>query len=50
MLWTILVILLIAWVLGMVTSNTLGGAIHVLLLLAVAVLAIRLIQSRRVAG
>jgi hypothetical protein len=50
MLWTILVILLVLWALGMVTSNSMGGAIHVLLLIAVAVFVIRLIQGRRMAG
>ncbi|MBX7174590.1 MAG: lmo0937 family membrane protein [Pyrinomonadaceae bacterium] len=48
MLWTIFVILLVLWVLGMVTSNTLGGFIHLLLLIAVAVVLIRVIQGRRV--
>jgi hypothetical protein len=48
MLWTILVVLLVLWLLGMVTSYTLGGFIHVLLVIAVVVLVIRLIQGRRV--
>ena len=48
MLWTIFVILLILWVLGLVTSHTLGGFIHVLLVIAAAVLIIRLISGRRV--
>ena len=47
MLWTIFVILLILWLLGMVTSTTLGGFIHLLLLVAVAVVLIRIIQGRR---
>jgi hypothetical protein len=47
-LWTIFVILLVLWLLGLVSSYTLGGYIHILLLLAVAVLLIRLIQGRRV--
>ncbi len=47
MLWTIFVILLILWALGMVTSTTLGGFIHLLLLIAVAVVLIRIIQGRR---
>ena len=47
MLWTIFVILLVLWLLGLVSSYTLGGYIHILLLLAVAVLLIRLIQGRR---
>jgi hypothetical protein len=48
MLWTILVILLVLWLLGMITSYTMGGFIHILLLLAVVVLVIRLVQGRRV--
>jgi hypothetical protein len=47
MLWTIFVILLILWILGLVTSHTLGGFIHVLLVIAVVVLIIRLISGRR---
>jgi hypothetical protein len=46
MLWTIAVILLILWLLGMVSSYTLGGFIHILLVLAVIVILIRLIQGR----
>jgi len=48
MLWTIFVILLILWLLGMVTSYTLGGFIHILLVIAVVILVIRLIQGRSV--
>ena len=48
MLWTIFVILLVLWFLGLVTSYTLGGFIHLLLLLAVVVLVINLVQGRRV--
>jgi hypothetical protein len=47
MLWTIFVILLVLWLLGMVSSYTLGGFIHVLLVLAIVVLLIRVIQGRR---
>lgn len=47
MLWTIFVILLILWVLGLVTSYTLGGMIHILLIAAVVVLVFQLIQGRR---
>lgn len=47
MLWTIFVILLVLWLLGMVSSYTLGGFIHILLLLAIAVVLIRVIQGRR---
>ena len=46
MLWTIFVILMILWLLGMVTSYTLGGFIHILLVIAVVVVLIRLIQGR----
>jgi hypothetical protein len=46
MLWTIFVILLILWLLGMVSSYTLGGFIHILLILAVIVVVIRLLQGR----
>jgi Family of unknown function (DUF5670) len=46
MLWTIFVILLVLWLLGLVTSYTLGGFIHLLLVIAVVVLVIRLIQGR----
>jgi hypothetical protein len=48
MLWTIFLILLVLWLLGLATSYTVGGFIHVLLVLAVIVLLIRLIQSRKV--
>jgi Family of unknown function (DUF5670) len=47
-LWTIFVILLVLWLLGLATSYTVGGFIHVLLVLAVIVLLIRLIQGRKV--
>jgi hypothetical protein len=47
MLWTIFTILVILWLLGMVTSYTLGGFIHLLLVLALAVMLIRIIQGRR---
>jgi hypothetical protein len=48
MLWTIFVILVVLWLLGLVTSYTMGGFIHILLVLAVVVLVIRLVQGRRV--
>ncbi|MBK9061959.1 MAG: lmo0937 family membrane protein [Acidobacteria bacterium] len=48
MLWTICLILLVLWALGMVTSTTMGGLIHVLLVVAIVVLLIRVIQGRRV--
>ena len=47
MLWTIFVVLLVLWALGLVSSYTLGGFIHILLVLAVVVLVINLIQGRR---
>jgi hypothetical protein len=46
MLWTIAVILLLLWAVGLVSSYTLGGFIHVLLLLAIIVVLIRVIQGR----
>jgi hypothetical protein len=48
MLWTIAVILLVLWGLGLVTSYTMGGFIHVLLVVAVVVVLVRIIQGRRV--
>ena len=48
MLWTIAVILIILWALGFVTSYTLGGVIHVLLVIAIVVILIRVIQGRKV--
>jgi len=47
MLWTIFVILLVLWLLGMVSSYTLGGFIHILLVLAIAIVLINVIQGRR---
>jgi hypothetical protein len=47
MLWTIFVILLVLWLLGLVSSYTLGGFIHILLVVAVVVLLIQLITGRR---
>lgn len=49
MLWTIFVILLVLWLLGLVSSYTLGGFIHILLVVAVVVLLINLISGRRTA-
>ena len=48
MLWTIFVILLVLWILVMVTSYTMGGFIHILLIVAIIVVLIRIIQGRRV--
>lgn len=50
MLWTICVVLLVLWALGMATSYTAGGLLHLLLVFAVIVMVIRLIQGRRVLG
>ena len=47
MLMTLFVVLLILWLLGMVTSYTMGGFIHLLLIIAIAVVLIRVIQGRR---
>ncbi len=49
MLWTILMVLLVLWGLGMLTSYTLGGLIHLLLAAAVIILLVRLVQGRRIA-
>jgi len=48
MLWTLAVILFILWALGMVTSYTAGGLIHVLLVIAVVVVLVRFLQGRKV--
>ena len=48
MLWTIFGVLLILWILGLVTSYTMGGFIHLLLVVAVIVVVIRVLQGRRV--
>ena len=47
MLWTIAVILAVMWLLGMVSAYTMGGLLHVLLFLAIAVVLINVIQGRR---
>jgi hypothetical protein len=47
MLWTIFVILLVLWLLGLVSSYTLGGFIHILLVIAIVVLIVQLISGRR---
>jgi hypothetical protein len=47
MLWTIAVILVVLWVLGFVTSYTMGGFVHLLLVIAVVVVLVRVIQGRR---
>ncbi|MGE5365385.1 MAG: lmo0937 family membrane protein [Bacteroidota bacterium] len=48
MLWTIFVVLLVLWVLGLVSGYTLGGFIHLLLIVAIAAVLIRIIQGRRI--
>jgi Family of unknown function (DUF5670) len=48
MLWTIFVILLVLWLLGLVSGYTLGGFVHVLLVIAVVILIINLVSGRRV--
>ncbi len=48
MLWTLAVVLLVLWALGMVTSYTMGGFVHILLVVAVVVVLIRVIQGRKV--
>lgn len=47
MLWTVAVVLIVLWLLGLVSSYTLGGAIHVLLVIAIAVFLIGILQGRR---
>jgi asparagine N-glycosylation enzyme membrane subunit Stt3 len=47
MLWTIFVILLVLWALGMVSSYTIGGFIHILLVIAIVLVLLRVIQGRR---
>jgi len=47
MLWTIAVILIILWALGLVSSYTMGGVIHILLVIAVIVILLNVIQGRR---
>ena len=48
MLWTIAVILIILWALGLVSSYTMGGFIHILLVIAIVVVLIRIIQGRKI--
>ena len=49
MLWTIFLVLLVLWLVGVVSSYTMGGFIHLLLLIAIVTLLIQLIQGRRIA-
>ena len=48
MLWTLAVLLMVLWALGLVTSHTMGGFIHILIVLAVVVVVVRVIQGRRI--
>jgi len=48
MLWTICMILIVLWIFGMVTSYTMGGLIHILLVIAIITLLVRIIQGRKV--
>lgn len=48
MLWTIAVILLVLWGLGLVTAHTMGGFIHILVILAVVAVLVRIVQGRKV--
>lgn len=50
MLWTIAVVLLILWALGLVTSTTMGGFIHILLVIAIIVVLIRVIRGEKIIG
>lgn len=48
MLWTISVVLIVLWLLGLVSSNTMGGLIHVLLVIAIIMVLVRIIQGRKI--
>lgn len=48
MLWTICAVLIVLWLLGLVTSNTMGGLIHILVVIAIIVVLVRIIQGRKV--
>ena len=48
MLWTLVLVLLLLWLLGLITSYTFGGVIHILLVVALVVVVIRLLQGRRI--
>ena len=48
MLWTIAVVLIILWILGFVSSYTMGGLIHILLVIAIVVILVRVLQGRKV--
>ena len=48
MLWTFAVVLIALWLLGLVTSTTMGGFIHLLLVIAIVIVLVRIIQGRRI--
>lgn len=48
MLWTICLVLIVLWLLGIVTSYTMGGLIHILLVIAIITVLVRIIQGRRI--
>lgn len=48
MLWTIAVIMLVLWLLGLITSYTMGGFVHILLVIAIVVVLVRVIRGRRI--
>jgi len=48
MLWTICVVLIVLWLLGVVTAYTMGGLIHILLVIAIIVVLVRIIQGRKI--
>ncbi len=50
MLWTIVILLLVLWLLGLITSYTFGGVIHILLVIALIVVIVNVIQGRRIAA
>ena len=50
MLWTVAVVLLVLWALGMVSSYTLGGAVHILLVVALIVVVVQALQGRKILG
>jgi hypothetical protein len=50
MLWTVVMVILVLWLLGLMSSYTFGGLIHILLVVALIVLIIRLVQGRRIAS
>jgi hypothetical protein len=48
MLWTIAIVMTVLWLLGLITSHTMGGAVHLLLVVALVVVVIRALQRRRI--